>query len=119
MTQSIRKDERSTNERRNLDEDLCVHIFTASAGMVGVCLTVIGIIRVVISLRGTDTIADDLLAADAMFYLTSCFLSYWSLRTKRIARSHRIERAADAIFLVALLVTVVAAAVITWAVSVG
>jgi hypothetical protein len=57
--------------RRYLDEDICVHIFTASAAMVDVCLTVIGIIRVVISLRKSNLAADDLLAANAMLYLTS------------------------------------------------
>ena len=67
---------------RLLDHDLCVHIFTASAGMVGVCLTVIGIIRVVISLRKADLFVDDLLAGDAILYLIACLLSYWALRTR-------------------------------------
>ena len=33
-----------------LEEDICIHIFTVSSAMVGVCLTVIGLIRVVITL---------------------------------------------------------------------
>jgi len=44
--------------------------------MVGVCLTVIGLIRVVISLGTVDTLADDLLAADSLLFLISvCFLT--------------------------------------------
>jgi hypothetical protein len=48
--------------------------------MVGVCLTVIGLIRVVITLGRADTLADDFLAGDALLFLVSCLLSYWALR---------------------------------------
>lgn len=101
-----------------LDHDICVHIFTASAAMVGVCLTVIGIIRVVISLRRSDVFGDDLLAINAMLYLAACLTSYWALRTRNVRRNHRLERSADVLFLVALTLTAVNAAFITWAVSV-
>ena len=107
-----------TSERTRLDENICVHIFTASAAMVGVCLTVIGIIRVVISQHRSDMLADDLLAINAMLYLASSLLSYWALRTRSVTRNYRLERIADIIFLVALTLTAVNAAYITWAMSV-
>ena len=50
--------------------------------MVGVCLTVIGLLRVVITIQKADTVADDLLAADSILFLVSCLLSYWALRTR-------------------------------------
>ncbi|MCW8809170.1 MAG: hypothetical protein OQK79_13835 [Rhodanobacter sp.] len=101
------------------DHDLCVHIFTASAAMVGVCLTVIGIIRVVIALRKADLFVDDLLVADAMLYLLACLLSYWALRTRSIRRNHRLERIADAAFLIALTLTAINAGSIALAISVA
>ena len=107
-----------TPERTRLDENICVHIFTASAAMVGVCLTVVGIIRVVISRHQSDLFADDLLAVNAMLYLASSLLSYWALRTRNVTRNYRLERIADIIFLVALTLTAVSAAYITWAMSV-
>jgi hypothetical protein len=62
--------EGETNGQRDpntqLEEDLCIHIFTVSSAMVGVCLTVIGLIRVVVTLGTADTLADDLLAGDAL-----------------------------------------------------
>ena len=64
------------NDKTKLEEDICIHIFTVSSAMVGVCLTVIGAIRVVITLGKADTLADDLLASDALLFLTSCLLSY-------------------------------------------
>ena len=107
-----------SSERTRLDENICVHIFTASAAMVGVCLTVVGIIRVVISRHRSDLFADDLLAVNAMLYLASSLLSYWALRTRNLTRNYRLERMADIIFLVALTLTAISAAYITWAMSV-
>src|SRR5207248_4850434 len=67
---------RDDNNKTKLEEDICIHIFTVSSAMVGVCLTVIGLIRVVITLGKADTLADDFLASDALLFLTSCLLSY-------------------------------------------
>lgn len=100
-----------------LEDDLCVHIFTVSAGMVGVCLTVIGLVRVVVSFRKMDTLADDLLAGDAVLFLCSCLSAYWALRTRSVRRMHRVEKVADALFLLALILMVFIAGFITWAIS--
>ena len=83
--------------------------------MVGVCLTVIGLIRIVITLGKFDTIADNLLAVAALIFLISCFCSYWALRTRRTRRMHRLERVADAAFLLGLLLMVAVCGVITFA----
>jgi hypothetical protein len=62
------KGERQQRDRNSHPEqDICIHIFTVSSAMVGVCLTVIGLVRVVITLGTADTLADDFLAADALF----------------------------------------------------
>ncbi len=97
-----------------LDDDICVHIFSVSATMVGVCLTVIGIIRVVITLRQENLIFDDLVAVNMLFYLVAAFTSYWSLRTHRAQRGQRMLHVADTVFLIALLFTALNAAIITW-----
>ena len=47
------------NQDNHLEQDICIHIFTVSSAMVGVCLTVIGLIRVVVTLGKADTLADD------------------------------------------------------------
>jgi len=91
-----------TNRTVHLEEDISIHIFTASAAMVGVCLTVIGLLRVVISVRKVTTLADDLLALDAFLFLTSCLLSYLALRTRSVQRMYRVERLADGIFILSL-----------------
>src|SRR3954447_12687298 len=103
--------------RRELEEDICIHIFTVSAAMVGVCLTVIGLVRVVITLGTADTIADDLLAADAFLFLISCLLAYSALRTRFKGRMHRRERIADGIFILAMVMMVVICAFITYSIA--
>ena len=108
------------SERRpaaHLEESVCAHIFTVSAAMVGVCLTVIGLVHIVITARKADTIADDLLAADALLFLISCLASYWALRTRSAGRMHRVERFADWTFILALIFMVFICVFITYAVS--
>src|SRR5438093_13164838 len=103
----------------HLEQDICIHIFTVSSAMVGVCLTVIGLIRVVITLGTADTLADDLLASDALLFLTSCLLSYAALRARNLRRMHNIERAADVVFIVAMVVMTAICGFITYSISVS
>src|SRR2546426_10074265 len=113
--------EGETNRHRDsnthLEQDICIHIFTVSSAMVGVCLTVIGLIRVVITLGSADTLADDFLAADALLFLISCLLSYWALRSRGLRRMHRLEKIADSIFIIAMIGMVVVCALITYTIS--
>jgi hypothetical protein len=111
-----RQPERDANS--HLEQDICIHIFTVSSAMVGVCLTVIGLIRVVITLGTADTLADDLLAGDALLFLVSCLLSYWALRSRGLRRMHRLEKIADGIFIVAMIGMVVVCALITYTISI-
>jgi hypothetical protein len=104
-----------SQNRSHLEEDLAVHILGVSAAMVGVCLTVIGLIRIVITLGKFDTIADNILAVAALIFLVSCFCSYWALRTRGSRRMHRLERIADVAFLVGLLLMVAVCVIITFA----
>ena len=111
-----------TNERRrrstHLEQDICIHIFTVSSAMVGVCLTVIGLVRVVITLGTADTLADDFLAGDAMLFLISCLLSYWALRSRSVRRMHHLEKMADGIFIIAMIGMVIICALITYTIAV-
>jgi hypothetical protein len=100
------------------EENICIHIFSVSAAMVGVCLTVIGLIRVVITLGRADTLADNLLAIDALMFLASCLFSYAALRANGLGQTKRIERVADWIFIAAMALMVAVCAFITYAVSI-
>jgi hypothetical protein len=109
------------NEKKSpvsLNEDICVHVFTASEAMVGVCITVIGIFQVVTTLRSEDSLGDDFLAINAILYLITTLLSYWALRTSNVNRNHFLEKLVDILFLIALTCTTAIAGFITWAITV-
>src|SRR6476659_10487523 len=114
--------EGETNNHRdpdtNLEQDICIHIFTVSSAMVGVCLTVIGLIRVVITFGRADTLADDFLSGDALLFLLSCLLSYWALRSRSVRRMHRLAKIADGIFILAMIGMVIICALITYTISI-
>ena len=81
-----------------LEKDISVHIFSASAAMVGVCLTVIGILQIG-KLREIGSYSDNLLAIDALAFLFSCILSYVALRRRTQKRRFHLERIADLTFI--------------------
>lgn len=97
-----------------LEKDISIHIFTASATMVGVCLTVIGVFKLIFQVKSITTWADDLIFIDAMLFLSSCGLAYWALRTRSIKRRHLTEKIADLIFLGALTLMTAICALITY-----
>ncbi|MEN3748721.1 hypothetical protein TPR58_16215 [Sphingomonas sp. HF-S3] len=100
--------------QRALSERACRMICPIAAAMVGVCLTAIGILRVVISLRSTSTIADDLLSLDSVLFLIATLTSYFALRTESDSRLHWLEQIADLTFIMAMILMTVVALVITY-----
>lgn len=103
--------------RMQLEENICMHIFSVSAAMVGVCLTVIGIIQVLIKGQEATTLADDFLALDALLFLASCMLSYWAIRRREFKHMHQVERIADSVFLLAMVLMAVICVLITFDIS--
>jgi len=97
-----------------LEEDVSIHIFDTSATMVGVCLTVIGLFKLILQLNSMSTWADDLLSIDATLFLSACGLAYWALRTRSLKRRHLTEKIADLIFLVALTLMTAVCGLITY-----
>ena len=97
-----------------LEDDISVHIFTASAALVGVCLTVMGLFRITSKLQNVGSVGDELLAVDAVAFLSSCILAYVALRTRRRKRRHRVEQTADLVFLFGLCLMAVVCALIAY-----
>ncbi|MGC4047378.1 MAG: hypothetical protein QM758_26555 [Armatimonas sp.] len=104
-------------DAESTEVSLGVHIFSASAAMVGVCMTVIGILRVIISLKPVQTMGDDLLALDALFFLGATFFSYAALKARTKPRRQRLERVADIIFLFAMTVMAFACFLMVYALT--
>lgn len=101
----------------SLDERTCRLICPIAAAMVGVCLTGIGLLHVTISLRARQTLADDLLAVDALIFLIATLSSYFALRVQGVRRLHRLERIADATFILAMTLMTAACFLITYSLN--
>ena len=81
------------------NNDLSRHILPTSAQLVGVCLTVISLVKV-LHIGQVGSLLDRFLAIDALLFTVSATLSYASLR--RI-ESAQLEKYADQFFMVGLL----------------
>jgi len=84
---------------------LAGHILPVSATMVGVCMTVISLVRI-IPKSDVSSWVDALLAVDNMLLLSSALISYYAIRHPGIAV--RAERRADIVIMFALLLMVIA-----------
>lgn len=84
------------------EHDLTMHVFTVSAGMVGVCLTAIGLLRLIATQSKVQTIGDDLLAVDALLFVVCAFLAFWSFKTKERRFRRRLRVVVDTLFLAGL-----------------
>ena len=88
------------------------HILPTSATMVGVCVTVIGIVRLIETGGTIATIVDNVVAVDSAFFLGATLLSYVSLRSAR--RQEQLEGYADLVFLAGLVIMVAASFMLAW-----
>lgn len=90
------------------------HIFAVSAGLVGVCLTVVGLFNIFRRSGAPQSIADNLIAIDAIVFLFACLCAYLALRTDREAQWRRLEHFADGLFLLGISGMVVISAMIAY-----
>ena len=82
--------------------DLSIHVFTVSATLVGVCLTVIGIMRHLVGVRASHY-GQQLIAIDAFMFLICCILSYASLKIhNNLIRKNLLRAISDYLFITAL-----------------
>lgn len=102
------------NDNESNDTQISIHIFSVSAGLVGVCLTVIGIFRAVNALKDFSTFGDNILAIDALIFLASCIFAYSSLRSIAKPKKNLLERIADILFIFGLSLMTVVCAIIAY-----
>jgi len=96
------------------ERELSGHIFTVSAGLVGVCLTVISFFRFFQRSGEIQSIADNLVALDAIVFLFSCLLAYLALRSPDERRWRQLEKGADGLFLLGISAMVVISGLIAY-----
>jgi uncharacterized membrane protein YkgB len=102
------------NQLEQRDHELTMHVFAVSAAMVGVCLTTIGIIRLITNQSQVQTVSDDLLAMDAVLFALSTVLAFWSFKTRDLPFQRVLRLAVDVLFLLGLTVMASVCALIVY-----
>lgn len=95
-----------------MSRNLSGHILPTSATMVGVCMTVISIIKLLESGTKIGVITDQLLAINTVLFLLSALFSYLSIRSA--ARSEQFEKAADLLFLMGLFIVAISSIILAF-----
>jgi uncharacterized membrane protein YidH (DUF202 family) len=89
-------------------------VLSVSSGMVGVCLTAIGLIGIIKSLNKVELIVDDMLAVATMMFLVTGLLSFFAMRTRLVQAWRGAPLAIDVVFCLGMVLVVVATALLTW-----
>ena len=85
-----------------IETDITIHIFSVSATLVGVCLTVIGLFHISKRISNIQTYGQEFLSVNALLFLISCVFAYFALIKRKHRRHHLLEKAAERVFFVAL-----------------
>lgn len=104
-------------QQRNHELALALYsqMFAVAGAMVGVCLTVIGVIRLIIEVKGYQTFADDLVAVDGILFLFACVFSYFMLKARDHGHRRFFRIVTDVTFLLAMVLMMAICVLITWA----
>ncbi len=107
-------DKQDPEDPRSAHTDLSERILSVSATMVGVCLTVIGLVRVADELRKVSSLTDNIVAMDSVVFLSSGLLAYASIRSRKARNRQRLERIADMLFIAGLVGMVAVCALLSY-----
>ncbi len=95
----------SEPEKRPSRQDITIQIFSVSAGLLGVCVTVLGIYRAFVR-RPMRAISRDLLVLDALSFMLACLCAYLAMRLPGLPQKVS-SWAADLLFMLGLVIMTV------------
>jgi hypothetical protein len=101
------------DDSENRKHDLRLTLFSVSAGMVGVCLTGVGLIGVVKGIRNAESIVDEILTVSALLFLTSTACYFFTLYRRDQTGRSALDIVADALFFLSLALLLAACVVFT------
>lgn len=81
------------------NQDKSSHILNASSNLLGICFIVLTSLKLLN--QGSKTIIDEITLAAIILFMTSCILSFLSIRSKN-GLGERLEKIADYMFITGL-----------------
>ena len=82
------------------------HILPTSATMVGVCLTAVGLVKIIEQHIGPSHV-DEYFSLNSILFLVSSVTAYLSLRTSHARRIKLYETVADSMFVIGMVLMVI------------
>jgi hypothetical protein len=102
------------SKKEEIETSISVDVFSVSAAMVGVCLTVIQLIQMNGNQKA-NTIVDEILALDSIVFMIACIAAFLALKGKRHSQFKKImENIGDGCFLLAITTMVVAITLVVY-----
>jgi len=89
---------RLNGSKKELDNNIYTNILSLSTAKIGICLTLLGLVRVVEGVKNIHTLVDELLAIIAGGFLISSLLIYTALKKEEGEGKQKLGRAGDFIF---------------------
>ena len=99
------------NHQNNRDREIAKYVFSGSTTMVGVCVTVIALFRVMS--MNIKTYADEILGYTTFIFIAATLFSYASLRKEK---NVNLERWADVLFFIGMFMMVIVGFIIVYAI---
>lgn len=79
------------------------HIFSVSAGMVGVALTGIGLVSILSHIKSIIIYGEELLSINAIVFVVCCVTAYLAMKTNRVTLHHWLCGISEVVFLIGLI----------------
>lgn len=83
-------------------ERILERLLSAATSMTGICVGLLGAVNAFARSRNIETLADDVLAMNALMFLICCYLVVWGLRTGSRRTTARLLRAVETLFLASM-----------------
>ena len=96
------------------NRDVLLRLLSVTASLAGLCMAALGFMEYGSPDAALRTMADEVIAFDALLFVCCVYLILWALRTQDVARAYWLGRTVDWVFLVALSTMLAAAAYIVY-----
>jgi len=96
------------------DRDVLLRLLSVTASLAGLCIAALGFLEASNRTVLEDSYADELIALDALLFVSCVYLILWALRTQSPEMAARLSRVINVVFLFALTSLLLAAGYIIY-----
>ena len=96
------------------DREVLLRLLSVTASLAGLCMAALGLMEFGTPDATLRTLADELIAFDALMFVCCVYLILWALRTRSRERTRMLGKVIDAVFLFALTTMLIASGYIVY-----